>query len=354
MSYEDGWAALNLEMPPRVPRTEYSADRHWELISRATGTEVSKEDSPEEQDRASRLFRSPKGWNYDLVWNILIHSRHLGDFRTDMGHAEYDDGGSDFRVNRESWCKNPEDVLAFNPEESLPSYGHSELIRMFEEDYRRSVSENPDGVNMTGIYITLISGLLEMFGWDNLLMACGLDAPRFGEITDSYARWCQKFFDAMADSDVPVLMIHDDIVWTSGPFISPEWYRQHVFPNYRNYLRPLLDSGKKVLYTCDGDYSVFIDDVADSGFHGFVMEPDTDMAYIGEKYGKTHVFIGNADTRILLSGTREDIRKEVERCMNIGRQCPGYFMAVGNHIPANTPVENAMYYDEIYRELSRR
>ena len=32
----------------------------------------------------------------------------------------------------------------------------------------------------------------------------------------------------------------------------------------------------------------------------------------------------------------------------------GFFMAVGNHIPANTPVENALYYNEVYEELSRR
>ena len=31
MSYQDGMAALNLEMPSRVPRTEYSAVQHWEL-----------------------------------------------------------------------------------------------------------------------------------------------------------------------------------------------------------------------------------------------------------------------------------------------------------------------------------
>ena len=32
MSYVDGWSAINLEMPDRVPRTEYSADMHWDLI----------------------------------------------------------------------------------------------------------------------------------------------------------------------------------------------------------------------------------------------------------------------------------------------------------------------------------
>jgi uroporphyrinogen-III decarboxylase len=84
------------------------------------------------------------------------------------------------------------------------------------------------------------------------------------------------------------------------------------------------------------------------------MEPMTDMAYIAEKYGQTHVFIGNADTRILLNGSRAEIRTEVERCMAIGKSCPGFFLAVGNHIPSNTPVENVLYYEQVYEELSKR
>ena len=40
--------------------------------------------------------------------------------------------------------------------------------------------------------------------------------------------------------------------------------------------------------------------------------------------------------------------------MAIGRNCPGFFLAVGNHIRRNTPVENALYYNEVYEELSRR
>jgi hypothetical protein len=37
MSYQDGWDALNLRMPPRVPRTEYSLESHWDVIRRVTG-----------------------------------------------------------------------------------------------------------------------------------------------------------------------------------------------------------------------------------------------------------------------------------------------------------------------------
>ncbi len=109
-----------------------------------------------------------------------------------------------------------------------------------------------------------------------------------------------------------------------------------------------------MLYTSDGNYTEFIDDVADCGFNGFVLEPLTDMQYIADKYGRTHSFVGNADTRILLNGTRDDIEKEVIRCMNIGKKCPGFFMAVGNHIPANTPVDHALWYNEFYEKYSKR
>ena len=88
--------------------------------------------------------------------------------------------------------------------------------------------------------------------------------------------------------------------------------------------------------------------------HGFVFEPLTSLETIVEKYGQTHVIIGNADTRILLSGTKDQIRAEVERCMALGRNCPGFFMAVGNHIPPNTPVESVLYYNQVYEELCRR
>jgi uroporphyrinogen-III decarboxylase len=149
-------------------------------------------------------------------------------------------------------------------------------------------------------------------------------------------------------------MVHDDIVWSSGPFISPHWYREYVFPNYKKLFAPLLDAGKRIMYTSDGNYTAFVDDIAGCGVHGFALEPWTDMAYIAAKYGQSHVFIGNADTRILLSGTKVQIRAEVERCMAIGKGCPGFFMAVGNHIPANTPLESVLYYNQVYEELCWR
>ena len=186
------------------------------------------------------------------------------------------------------------------------------------------------------------------------MSALGADPVRFGRTVDRYAAWMQQFYDALADTDVPVVYSHDDMVWTEGAFYAPEWYRTYVFPNYRRFWAPLREAGKKVIFVCDGNYTAFARDIAACGNSGFWFEPFTDLPYMTETFGRSHFLIGNADTRVLLGGTLQEITAEVERCMRYGKACPGYFMAVSNHIPANTPIEAALWYDEEYRRLSRR
>ena len=352
MSFADGWAAINLEMPPRVPRTEYSAHGHWPLICAVTGRRVD-----EHSDEASKLAAQQaflKAWKYDFMWSTLLHAQAFGDLRTRMGHAEYAVGGSDKSGDVSCPFTDPDQVLAFDPAEAYGPVDVAQWTRRFNEHYDANVARHGDVVNMTGIYTTLVSGLIEIFGWEMLLMAAGIDLEGFGQVADRYANWALPFFEALAASKAPVVMVHDDIVWTEGAIFRPDWYRKFVFPNHRKLLSPLRDAGKKIAFTSDGNYSEFIDDIVAAGVHGLVMEPMTDIAAVAERYGKTHFFIGNVDTRVLLSGTRQQIRDEVERCLAVGKSCPGFFLAVGNHIPANTPVESAMYYNEVYEELSRR
>lgn len=352
MSYSDGWSAINLEMPARVPRVEFDAERHWELVKAVTGIEVSVDSDGSVKWKAIRAFI--KAWNYDIRLISLIGSAELSAKCTSMGHAEYEAGGTDYNPNIFCPFKDPEEVFSFDPWETYGAKSKDELVRRFNEHYRSECEVFPDLVNTTGTYVTLFSGFIAIFGWEMLLTAGGIDPIRLGEVANRYASWMQQYYDALAESEAPIIYSHDDIVWTSGAVFRPEWYRKFIFPNYKKFYEPLIESGKKVIFIADGNYTEFVDDIAETGVSGFFFEPLTDLEYIVQQYGKTHIIIGNADTRILLMGTKEDIRQEVERCMSLGKQCPGFFMAVTNMIPANTPVENALYYNEVYQELSRR
>lgn len=352
MSYQDGWAAINLDMPRAIPRTEYSAEGHWDLIKAVTGIDVGVNSPNDVKTQASEAFK--QAWDYSFFWSTLIGGGEFGETHSDMGHAEYAAGGVDRRDTVYNLFDDPQDVLAFDPWESLGTKDKTKLVRRFETHYEANCKANPGGVNMTGTYVTLISGLIDLFGWDMLLLAAGTDPKQFGDLANRYASWMQQYFDALAETEVPIVMVHDDMVWSSGAIFHPSWYREYVFPNYKKYLEPMVESGKKVMFCSDGDFTEFVDDIAACGVHGFVFEPMTSLEYIAETYGQTHAIVGNADTRILLNGSKEAIRAEVERCISLGRNCPGFFMAVGNHIPPNTPVESALYYNQVYNELRHR
>jgi uroporphyrinogen-III decarboxylase len=258
----------------------------------------------------------------------------------------------DNRVSR--LFSDPEEVFAFDPWQAYGKKDRKTLTGRFNEHYRSLCAAYPDLVNMTGTYITVFSGLIAIFGWEMLLTAGGVDPKRFGEVANRYARWMQQYYDALAESETTVVYSHDDIVWTSGAVFRPDWYRTYIFPNYKRLYAPLVESGKKIIFVADGNYTEFVDDVAAAGASGFFFEPLTDLRYIVEHYGQTHIIIGNADTRILLMGGRKAIRAEVERCMNLGKRCPGYFMGVTNMIPPNTPVDSAIYYNQVYEKMCRR
>jgi len=117
VSYEDGWAAINLEKPSRIPRTEYSAEMHWGLISAVTGLKVDEHSSPEVQQQAGGAFM--RAWNYDFYWSTLISRDEFGPVQTNMGHAEYAAGGTDWNQDIQTLFTDPEDILNFDPWEQL-------------------------------------------------------------------------------------------------------------------------------------------------------------------------------------------------------------------------------------------
>jgi uroporphyrinogen-III decarboxylase len=60
------------------------------------------------------------------------------------------------------------------------------------------------------------------------------------------------------------------------------------------------------------------------------------------------------DCRTLTFGTQQEIAAEVDATITLARHCPGFIFAVGNHIPSNVPVENALFYLDYLRKNWKR
>ena len=343
MSYEIGMQTINLQMPERVGHTEYCS--HPLLIKEVTGID------PREDGGAWRRFYDAIGM--DFIWNTNDGPEWTGR-QTNMGHAEFQEGGTDYDSNVACTFETPEEVLEFDPvaEYGLPDL--DERTAYFEKVYQDGQAAYPNQVFTGGYYKTIVSACIQAFGWEMFLAAAPTDYDQFDKVLDGFFRISMANFQSWARTSAPVFICHDDMVWTEGAIFNPNWYRRSVFPRYRELWAVLHDAGKKVMFCSDGNFTEFVDDIADAGADGFIFEPLTDLEVVVGKYGRTKAIVGNVDTRALTFGTKEDVRGEVERCMSLGKPCPGFMIAVGNHIPHNVPIENALYYLELVDQLGRR
>jgi len=343
MSFQRGWQAIHLEMPDCIPHTEYLS--HRPFIKQVTGYDS---EDPSETDRA--LSAIARALDYDFVWST--YNREWGLPRTDMGRAKYYETETPWHASY-PFTSVPE-VLAFNPLEvaDLPSI--EELTASVREHYEKGQAAYCEAVFPGGFYNSVFTWNIVTFGWELFMVAAKTDPRRFEEILEQFTEISMMVVEAHIRAEVPVFLCHDDIVWASGPAFSPAWMREYVFPRLERLWKPLREAGIKVLFCSDGNFDEFVDDLAQAGAQGFILEPLTDLKYIVERYGQTHVIMGNIDSRILQYGSPDEIRAEVKRCADLGRDCPGYFFAVGNHIPYTVPIPSIECYLEAIQEYGRR
>lgn len=346
MSYEIGMKAMRREWAERVGHTEYCSN--YALVRAVTGRD------PATDGGAWRAFYD--AWEMDFLWVTDDGPVPWGQRGrvTDMGHAEFLEHGADRRDHVYCPFTDVEEVLCFDAVEEYGLPEKRELIAYYENAYRRGQESYPNQIYTGGYYKTIVSGAIDAFGWDMLLLAAS-DRERFDRVLESIYRLTRHHVEAWAETSVEVFIQHDDMVWANGPFMHPSFYRSAIFPRYRKLWEILHEAGKLVLYCSDGNWTPFITDIADAGADGFIFEPLTDFDQMIDRYGQTHVIMGSyVDCRTLTFGTPEQIRAEVKVTLERAKGCPGFVFAVGNHIPSNVPVDNALVYFDAMRAGWRR
>jgi hypothetical protein len=271
-----------------------------------------------------------------------------------MGHSEFVEGGSDWRPPKECPFRSDEEVWAFD---AVAEYGLTDSERLgayYEGLYQEARRTYPAQVWTGGYYRTLVSGAIAAFGWDRLLSAAS-DTSRFAKVLDSIYAQSAHHYRAWARTSIEVFMCHDDMVWTQGPFMHPDFYRAEIFPRYKALWSILHDAGKIVAFTSDGDYGMFMDDIVKAGADALCFEPMTPLEPVVEAYGQSHCIISSkVDARTLTFGSETQIRAEVDATLELARRCPGFIFAVGNHIPSNVPVAKAQFYFDYLKTHWRR
>ena len=347
MGIDIALANINLKPAARWGHTEYSLEYHQDYLAKRTG--LSGNDSRLTGQYADHF-------ELDMIWSTndgLIDWSQAGR-TTDMGHAAYAADGSDQRRPAKSPFETIEEVWAFDAvaEYGLPAF--EEQVRAYERQVQQARLARPNQLTTGGYYKTIVSGAIESFGWEMLLLAAS-DPGKMERVFDSFFRRTLFHMQAWAQTSIEVVIQHDDFVWASGPFMNPAIYRKIIIPRYAELWKPIHQAGKKVLFCSDGNFLEFAADVAEAGTDGFIFEPCMDFGEMIDNFGQSHCLVGSfVDCRDLTFGKWDKTKADIDRTLERLTGCKGAIVAVGNHLPPNIPTAMLdQYFDYLLPRLGR-
>ncbi len=345
MSREVALKNINLKPGERWGHTQYSLGYHPEYLERKAG--VSKNDPGFDQKWCDAL-------SIDFHFSIndgLINWAAAGRV-TDMGHAVYADDGSDERQAQSCPFESIEEVWAFDAVQEYGLPDEREQVAAYEAHVSNARAKFPEQLTPGGTYKTLVSGAIETFGWDMLLMGAS-DPAKMEKVFDSFFRRSMFLYKCWAQTSAEVILTHDDFVWSSGAFMYPEIYREVIIPRYAELWKIIHAAGKKVLFCADGNFTEFAGDVVGAGADGLIFEPMNDFDFMVDNFGKTTCLVGSfVDCRDMTFDNWAKVKSDIDRTFGRLADCRGAIVAVGNHLPANVPDEMLdRYFAEVLPRL---
>ena len=175
-----------------------------------------------------------------------------------------------------------------------------------------------------------------------------------------HPRFVREFLDAIADYNIAQIRkaVGYDI---DAVYFGDDWGQQHglqMGPRlWREFIRPVLArmygvaraAGKLVMIHSCGDVDELFDDLVEIGVNCFnpfqpeVMDTDALM----RRYRGRLAFHGGLSTqRTLPYGTPDDVRRETQHLLDVGRE-GGYIFAPAHAVEGDVPLENMLAFIEV-------
>jgi uroporphyrinogen decarboxylase len=201
----------------------------------------------------------------------------------------------------------------------------------------------PDGMKIianSGKVFTLAWMLL---GFNNFATKLIMDEELVSDLFTKIATIQLKLLDRMfAVPNVGAVWLIDDLAFGTGPIISPQHYRQHVFPWYRKIVKKCHENDILTFMHSDGDLSLLIPDLIDLDIDLIhPIDPTCmSMSKVKEEYGARVAFAGNVANELLRSGTPAEIDERVKYLVKTMGPGGGYCLSAGNSVPEWAEFEN--------------
>jgi uroporphyrinogen decarboxylase len=144
----------------------------------------------------------------------------------------------------------------------------------------------------------------------------------------------------------------EDICFNHGPMISPQVFRDILFPRYKRIAGLLRRHGVTVIFTdCDGNICPVVPIWMEAGYNCIFpveVHAGSDPVALRKEYGKDLLMIGGYNKRKLES--KRDILDEWKRLEPVVNE-GGFIPHVDHRVPVNIDYGNYLYYMKCKKEI---
>ena len=111
----------------------------------------------------------------------------------------------------------------------------------------------------------------------------------------------------------------------------------------------------KIIYHGCGNAKEIYNDLITAGidcYNPLEVKSGLDVVKLKKEYGRRLAFFGGIDVRVLINGTKEDIKKEVLYRLNAAKG-GGYIIASDHSVAGDVPPENYEYMVNLVRQYGK-
>jgi len=180
-----------------------------------------------------------------------------------------------------------------------------------------------------------------LMGLDNFLAAIIEFPEQIRYMLHELAKYARGLFDRYLEMGVDGIGFSEDLGTQKALMMSPKHFREFFIPEYKYAFENVLKENKIINFHSCGCVTEIAGDLADIGIT--ILNPiqarANDLHRIKkETYGKT-ALQGGIDTHLIMTGTPDNIKKEVVKIMEILKPGGGYICGPDQHFP-DMPEEN--------------